>query len=136
MQKITTSADLKAAIQELEVKQAMEWPLLKDKFLDAVEILKPVNLMRDTVKKALSSPDLKTKAIHAVLGLATGAVTTKLFMGKTPNSISRLIVGAIIGMATSAGASKATASIKSISEILFRKLFRNGHSEKNNGDLL
>jgi hypothetical protein len=134
MQKIINSTDLKTAIQELEVKQAEEWSLLKGQFLAVVETLKPVNLVRETVKKFIVSPDLKTNVIKAVFGLAAGAITTKLFMGKTPNPISKLIAGAIAGMATSAGGSRAAAGIKSISDILFKKIFKDNPSEEYNGN--
>jgi hypothetical protein len=122
MQKITTSRDLKVAIQELETKQAEAWILVKSQFLTVVETLKPVNLLTDAVKKIFFSPDLKTNVIKSVFGLATGVVITKLFfIGKTSNPISKLLTGAIVGMATSAGAFNAATRIKSMGDVLFKK---------------
>jgi hypothetical protein len=129
MQKITTSTDLNIAIQELEAKQALEWTLLKEEFLTVVETLKPVNILKETLKNILASPDLKSNIAKAGFGLATGAIATKLFIGKTPNPISRLVAGAIIGMATSAGSSKAWIGIKSIGEVLIKKIVQENHSQ-------
>jgi hypothetical protein len=133
MQKITTSADLKGAIQELEMKQSLAWTSLKDEFLAVVETLKPVNILKEAVKNILASPDLKSNIVKAGFGLATGAVTTKLFMGKVTNPISRMLAGAVIGMATSAGSSKAMIGIKSVGAVLLKKIFQKSHSEEDNG---
>lgn len=133
MQKITTSVELKNAIEELKAKQALEWTLLKEEFLDVVETLKPVNILKEALKNILASPDLKSNIAKAGFGLATGAITTKLFMGKVTNPISRLLAGAVIGMATSAGSSKAFVGIKSVGAVLFKKIFQKSHSEEENG---
>lgn len=130
MQKIVTIVDLKNAIEQLEAKRANELSILKVQFLEVGEILKPANIIQNTIKKIITTPDLRGNAINAVFGLATGAVATKLFMGKVSNPVSKLVVGAIMGMATSAGASKAVAGMKSIGGSLLNKLFRKKPSEE------
>jgi hypothetical protein len=54
MQNITSIAELKNAIQLLEVKQADKGQLLKEQFFLTFESLKPANLLRSTVNDIAS----------------------------------------------------------------------------------
>ena len=56
MQNITSTAGLKDAIQLLEVEQGIKEQLLKDQLYLTYESLKPVNLIRNTLKEISSSP--------------------------------------------------------------------------------
>jgi hypothetical protein len=90
MQKITTITDLKEAIQQLEYEQATELALLKEQLLDTCESLRPINLIKSTFKEAYSAPDFKTTIVKAIIGMATGFVAKKVFIGKTNNPIKKL----------------------------------------------
>jgi hypothetical protein len=56
MQNITSSADLKDAIKLLEVEQEMKEQLLRDQLYLTYESLKPLNLLKNTLKEISSSP--------------------------------------------------------------------------------
>ena len=60
MTSINTSADLKKAIQQLELQQANELALLKAEYKTTIEQLKQLNLVKNDFKKAVTSPDIKT----------------------------------------------------------------------------
>ncbi len=98
MQKITTITDLKEAIQQLEFEQATELTLLKEQLLYTCESLKPINLIKSTLKEAYSAPDFKTSIAKTIIGVATGFVAKKVFIGKTYNPIKKL-AGFILEMA-------------------------------------
>ena len=55
MQNITSVAGLKNAIQELEIEQNVKGQLLKEQIYLIYESLKPVNLLRNTLKETFSS---------------------------------------------------------------------------------
>ena len=82
MQEITTTADLKSRIQELEQRQAAEWPLLKEEFLKTYESFKLINILKSTFKQAVDSPDIKSNIINSAIGLTSGIVAKKLIKAK------------------------------------------------------
>ena len=122
MKSITTSADLKMAIQQLELQQANELFLLKEEFRATGESLKPLNIIKRTFKNAVAGPDLKTNVMNAAIGLATGIVTKKLMIGKTINPFKKLL-GALLEMAVANKVSKNADDIKSTGTAIFKKLF-------------
>lgn len=122
MKPITTSADLKMAIKQLEVQQATELFLLKEEFHATGERLKPMNIIKRTFKNAVTGPDLKTDLVNAAIGLATGIVTKKLMIGKTINPFKKLF-GAFVEMAIANKVSNNADDIKSTGTAIFKKLF-------------
>jgi hypothetical protein len=129
MQKITTVTSLKAAIEQLEISQANEWALLKEQFFATGEALKPAKVL----SQILSTPDVKSSLVNAVFGITAGLATTKLFMGRAQNPILKLLVGALMGVATSAGTLKAASGIKSAGISILKKIFRRNSSEVDHG---
>lgn len=133
MQSITTSADLKTAIQQLEFQQAREWPLLKEEFLKTVESLKPINIIKNTLKEAVDLPDLKTGIINSAIGLTSGILAKKVIIGKTLNPLSKLL-GVALEMFVANKVSKNTGEIKSLGNLIIKKIFnREPEIEKHNG---
>lgn len=133
MHLITTSADLKTAIQQLELQQAKEWPLLKEEFLKTVESLKPINIIKNTLKEAVDLPDLKTGIINSAIGLTTGILAKKIVLGKTLNPLSKLL-GVALEMFVANKVAKNTGEIKSFGNIIIKKLFnRDPELEKQDG---
>lgn len=122
MKPITTSADLKMAIHQLEVQQANELFLLKEEFHATGERLKPMNIIKRGFKNAVSGPDITTNVVNAAIGLATGIVTKKLMIGKTINPFKKLF-GALVEMAVANKVSKNGDDIKSTGIAIFKKLF-------------
>ena len=122
MQEITTTADLKSRIQELEQRQAAEWPLLKEEFLKTYESFKLINILKSTLKQAVDSPDIKSNIINSAIGLTSGIVAKKLIIGKTLNPLSKLL-GLIVEVVVTNKVSENTYVIKSIWNAIIKKLF-------------
>jgi len=134
MQSITSSADLKTAIQQLELQQAKEWPLLKEEFLKTAESLKPINIIKNTLKEAVDLPDLKTGIINSAIGLTTGILAKKIILGKTLNPLSKLL-GVALEMFVANKVSKNAGEIKSLGNSIMKKIFnREGKPEMNKHD--
>lgn len=130
MQSITTAAELKNAIQQLEVKQAGEFKLMKEEFEDTYENLKLINIIKNTFKAAAAAPELKTDIINTAIGLSTGFVAKKLMLGKTLNPFSKLL-GVIVELAVANKVTKNATGIKTIGSIIFKKIFnKQGDSVK------
>jgi len=91
MQKITNIAELKSAIQHLEYSRANELVLLKNELLDTCESLKPINIIKSTLKEVYTAPDLKATILKTVISITTGFVARKIFINKSPNMITKLL---------------------------------------------
>jgi hypothetical protein len=100
MKKIETVMELRNAIQQLEDKQAIEWPKLKAQFLGFVETLRPSNLMRTAFKQIISEPILKTTVGNVIFNLTTGFIVSRIFPGKAIGPLARLIAGTVVAMAS------------------------------------
>lgn len=122
MKSITTSAELKIAIQQLEVQQANELILLKEEFSRTKEGLKPMNILKGTFKEAVDMPDFKTGIINAAIGLTTGILAKKIIIGKTLNPLSKLL-GLILEGFVANKVSNNAGEIKSLGSIILSKIF-------------
>jgi len=91
MQNITSATGLKNAIHLLEVEQADQGQQLKAQFYLTIESLKPVNLLRSTLNDITSSPFLIDNIIGTALGLTSGFLSKKIFIGASGNKFRKLI---------------------------------------------
>jgi len=91
MQKIFSDADLRAAIIQLEYKQAEEGKLLKEQFLLAYDSIKPINLINSTFREVAGSADLKNNLLNTVTGLTAGYLSKKIFERGKNNPVKKII---------------------------------------------
>jgi hypothetical protein len=96
MQKITSSMELRAAIVSLEIAQEQEAIALKEEFYVAYQAVQPINILKNTVKEALQSQDLKNDLINASVGAVFGYVSKKLFEGENHSPTRKLVGKAIM----------------------------------------
>jgi hypothetical protein len=123
MESITNIAGLKNAIQLLEVEQAMKGQLLKEQFFLTYESLKPVNVLRNTLKDMVSSPSLIDNFLGTVVGMASGYISKKIMIGGSGN-ILRKFLGSILQFGVTNVVSQHPEGIKSIGEYIFQLIFR------------
>lgn len=121
MQNITTVNELRDAIKELEDKQAEEWPLLKEQFFNTYESFKPINVLKHTLKEAISAPDLKANIINTTIGLTTGFVAKKALIGKTYNPLKKLL-GVVLEMTVANKIAKHADKIKLMGNIVLSRI--------------
>ena len=91
MQNITSTAGLKNAIQLLEAEQAIKGQLLKEQFYLTYESLKPVNLIKSTLNDIATSPYLIDNILGTAMGLASGYLSKRIFVGASGNMIRKLL---------------------------------------------
>ncbi len=123
MNSITTSEELKAAIQQLELQQADELILLKEQYYKTKEGFKLTNLIKSKFKETISDPGLKTDAINAAIGFTSGILARKLMIGKTINPFKKLL-GIAVEMLVAGSVTKNADGIKSAGSSIFNILFR------------
>jgi hypothetical protein len=122
MQKITSSTELKNAIQFLEEEQAIKGRLLKEQVFITYESLKPVNLLKSTLKDLSSSPYLIENIVGSAVGLASGYVSKKIVVGASAN-IFRKMIGSILQFGVTNLVAQRPDAIKSLGQYFIRQIF-------------
>lgn len=95
MENIKNSIDLQKAILALELENKVKSELVKEQFLIIHESLKPINLLKSTIKDIISSPDLKTGIIDISIGVSTGFMAKKIVAGDSHNVFKQLMGSAV-----------------------------------------
>src|SRR6266542_6028153 len=95
METISSAVSLRNAIQLLEAEQVASGIILKEQFLLTYESLKPVNILKNTLKEVATTPLLINNIIGTTVGLATGYLTKKVVIGASGN-IFRNLLGAVL----------------------------------------
>jgi hypothetical protein len=119
MEKITSVAELKSAIELLEVEHALKGQLLKEQVYLTYESLKPINVLRRTLKELTSSPYLIDNIPGTIMGLASGYLSKKLFTGGSGN-IFRKLLGSILQFGVTNVVAKNSDVIKSTGLAIFQ----------------
>jgi hypothetical protein len=123
MQNITSSADLKNAILLLEIEQATNKLLLKEQLNIAYESLKPINIIRKTLRDIALSQDLSDNILGTASGLASGYLSKKIFIG-TSGNLFRKLIGSILQFGVTKVVSQHPDVIKSFGKLILQYLLR------------
>lgn len=123
MQNITSIAELKNAIQILEVEQLDKGKLLKEQFYTTFESFKPANLVANALKNIEKSPYLIENILGAAMGLVSGFYSNKLIFNPQGNKLKKLI-GVVLQFGVTNLVAKHQGTIRSISQVLFKHLSR------------
>lgn len=122
MQNITSVAELKNAIQLLEVDHAIEEQLLKEQFHVTYESFKPINLIKSAFKDIGSSSSLFDNLIGSAMGMASGYLTKKIVVGGSGN-IFRNIIGSLLQFGVTKLVANNSDTIKSLGQLLMQQFF-------------
>lgn len=123
MQNITSAIGLKDAILLLETDKRVKEMLLKEQFRLTYETIKPFNLIKHTLKDISSSPYLIDNILGTTVGIATGFLSNKLFVGASVNII-RKIVGSALQFGVTNVVAKHPDSVKSLGQTLLKFFHR------------
>jgi hypothetical protein len=121
MEKSDPTLLLKQLILVKTAEQKAEGRLLKDQFQITYEILKPVNIIKSTLKEVIAGPDPNTSLIDSGLGYITGFLARKILIGKTNNPVTKLL-GYILQKVVSGKVIKNADEIKSIGNVVLQKI--------------
>jgi hypothetical protein len=131
MQNITSSTGLKDAIQLLEAEQEIRGQLLKEQLLITYESLKPLNLLKHTLKEISSSPYLIDNISGSAMGLVSGFLSKKIFVGASGNLIRKLI-GSILQFGITNVVAQNSNVIRSVGQALFHHFSRKNELNSEN----
>lgn len=123
MENITSVSGLKNAIQLLEIEKAMNAQLLKEQINASLINLKPINLFKRAVTDAVSSPFLVDNILNVALGLASGYLSKKIFIGTSGNLVRKLF-GSIVQLGVTTAVADHPGGIKSFGQYIFQRILR------------
>ena len=118
MQNITSVKDLRYAIESLEAEQIVIGGKLKEDFIAVSESLRPVNILRSTIRDLTSSQYLVENIPGALMGLASGFLSRKLFIHGSGN-IFRKLLGSLLQFGVTNVVAKNSNAIKSTGMAIF-----------------
>ena len=122
MSSISSSAELKEAIQLLEMEQMVIGQDLKEQVNVISESLRPVNLIRSTLSDVASSDYIIGNLAGTALAVGTGYISRKLITGSSLNPIRKLI-GSAFQLAVTIGTTKKMVPATMMGRFLFKKIF-------------
>ncbi|MBK7713338.1 MAG: hypothetical protein IPJ37_22195 [Bacteroidales bacterium] len=123
MQNISSSADLKNAIQILEVERGIQAAVLKDQVFQAFESVKPVNLIKNALHDISSSPYLIDNILGTALGIASGFLTNTIFVGASGNMVRKLL-GSVLQFGVSNVVADHPDTIKTYGQMIMKYFLR------------
>lgn len=114
MEKITATTELKNAILLLEAEQRDKGIALKEQFQN----INPLNLIKETLKDEKTSSGIIENMIVSGLGMATGYLAKKIFVGSSAN-LFRKMLGSVVQIGTTRAITQNAQTIKAVSQVLF-----------------
>ena len=90
MQAIKNNKTLSEAIAFYENKKKSELSLIKQHYNFTINSLNPINLIKEKITNAVSSPGIKGKIFSTLFNLGTGVVTKNLLIGSSLNPIKKI----------------------------------------------
>ncbi len=123
MESITTIAQLKTAILNLEIQKEMKGQILKVRFHQTIEDLKPLNLLKRAIDNMATSPFLIENILGNAVGFVTGFVSKKIVTGTSAN-IFRKLLGSLVQIGVTNSVKQHPETIISIGQFIFRLLFK------------
>jgi hypothetical protein len=91
MKSINEKIELEQKIIFLKNKQAVDFLVLKNQYHATIESFKPINLLKNSIQEAITSPGLKSNLINGAIGLGTTYLTKNLVNEDSSNPIKRVI---------------------------------------------
>ena len=130
MQNITSTAELKNAIQLLEVEQVTNEQLLKEQFYLTYESFRPVNLLKNGLKNIALSPYLIDTIFGTTLGLAVNYLVKNKGLG-TPVNMVRKLIGSVLRFGATNVLAHNSDAIRSFGQLIFQHIFRKKEMNSN-----
>jgi hypothetical protein len=121
MSNISSSAELKEAIQRLELERQIISRQLKEEANSLTEVLRPVNLISSAMKEVASSPYIIDSLVGTALGVGTGYLTRKLITVTSGSPIKRLL-GSAVQLVVTTISTKKMVPVSLIGRFLFKKI--------------
>ena len=82
---------LKESIRLLEIRQAEEGIALRVQFNEALESLKPLNLIKSSINELTGSGEIKNSLFETIISIFTGYLTKKMMVSSKSNPLMKIL---------------------------------------------
>jgi hypothetical protein len=123
MKKSNSTIELKARIAETEIQQQNLRMLLKNDLHNFRESLKPINLIKNVIKKATGSAGVKSLLLDTSIGMTAGYLTRRVMVGRSRNILLKL-AGSVLQFGISNFVRKNPKVIKSAGGHILKSIFK------------
>ena len=127
---INSRASLQAAIIELEKKKFLQEEALITQYHATRESLRPINLIKDGITKLTEMPGIGESLLKTAAGIGLGVLSKKLFLGKSPTLIKKLMSG-VFELAVAKTSIDNADKIKAFGTSLYHNLFKKRSNHTN-----
>ncbi|KAF0232734.1 MAG: hypothetical protein FD181_3847 [Prolixibacteraceae bacterium] len=124
MENITSTAELREAIQILETEQAEHLDQVREKFYHIWNSFSPANIIGSSLKGIVSSPNLVNNILGVAVGLFTGYLSRKAMFAGVTNSKYRRIFGNVLQFGIASLVARGPKVIKSFKQFIAQRIFR------------
>ncbi len=115
-------SDLRAEIQRTKAKKLILANEIRTETLKTIETLKPINLIKSSLKNLGTSPGLKGHALETAVGMGAGYLVKKVLVGGAAGPLKK-ILGTLLQYGITNLASNKGVFIKEKTGNLISKLF-------------
>ena len=122
MAKQSAIDSLKESIRMLEIRQAEEGKILKEQFKITYESLKPVNLIKSSMKELVNSTEIKNSLFEAIVSVVSGYLTKK-FIVRSKSNIFMKLLGVLLQFGVTNVVSKNSETIRTFISDLIQRFF-------------
>ena len=133
MENVTSVSSLKEGIYLLEADKADKWRQVRDLGSYTLELIRPANILQSTVTGIATSPRLLDNIVNTAVGLATGFISKRLFIGSSGSPIRKLL-GSVVQLGMTAAATQNSNFIQSFGRFALQRIFfKHGLNTENRG---
>ena len=93
MKPISTTAELKQAIAELERKTKSHEVTIKSQYAETKQALKPKNVIRNSFSSLAETPEVRKTLVSTIIGFGLGYFTKKATEAFSEESLNRMVGG-------------------------------------------
>lgn len=91
MKSIDQKKQLATKIALLRSKQATDFSILKEQYHITIESFKPINLIKNSLEEAITSPGLKMSLITGAIGFSTNYLKNNILNHHSKSPIKRIL---------------------------------------------
>lgn len=91
MKTINQKEELALKIAQLRNKQATDFLILKEQYHSTIDSFKPINLIKNSIEDAITSPGLKMNIINGAIGFSTNYLKNNLLNSSSKNPVKRIL---------------------------------------------
>jgi len=129
MQNINSAAQMKIAIQQVELKHTIQGQLIKEEFFLTIESLKPATIIKNALSDIATSPYLIDNMLSTTMAMVTGYLSKKIAVGAS-DSPFRKAMGAVLQFGVTNIVAQHPEMFKTVGQFLMKLMIHK--KEKNN----